>query len=177
MKFNDLSIPFYLYKVNNWEVKKKKLTNYFNQLKKKKIANVMTSQIISDVGILTEEIEKFQNEIDVKLFVLESWFQLYENGMNHSVHNHGAVGFSSICYVSFEKKIHKPTKFVLPFLNPIDGSVQHYSPDVDEGFIIFFPSNLMHYAPVNDSNENRIIFSFNLKVDNNKDYVARHKYK
>ncbi|MAG49812.1 hypothetical protein CMO86_09255 [Candidatus Woesearchaeota archaeon] len=177
MKSNDLSIPFYLYKVNNWEEKKKKLISCLNQLKRKKIGNVITSQMLGNVEILSEEIEKFQNEIDVKLLASESWFQLYENGMNHSVHNHGAIGFSSICYVSFKKEIHKSTKFVLPFLNPIDGSVQHYSPNVDEGFIIFFPSNLMHYAPVNTSCENRIIFSFNLEVDYTQDCSQEYKYK
>ena len=66
---------------------------------------------------------------------------------------------------------------MLPFLNPIDGSVQHYSPNVDEGFIIFFPSNLMHYAPVNTSCENRIIFSFNLEFDYTQDCSQEYKYK
>ena len=40
-----------------------------------------------------------------------------------------------------------------------------YAPDVEEGDIIFFPANLLHYAPTNLSKITRIILSFNLMIE------------
>lgn len=84
--------------------------------------------------------------------------------MDHSAHNHGSTGFSSVCFIEYDKKFHKPTTFICPFQDFITGQFNFYEPDVNEGDIIFFPSNILHYAPINMSNKTRIVMSFNLKI-------------
>jgi ectoine hydroxylase-related dioxygenase (phytanoyl-CoA dioxygenase family) len=75
---------------------------------------------------------------------------------------------SSVCFIEYNKSFHKPTTFVSPFGNNITGELTRYEPDVEEGDIIFFPSNLLHYAPTNLSNLKRIIMSFNLHINHNR---------
>lgn len=165
MKHLAFSVPFYKYKVKNWQVKKKKLLDLFNSLHHKVVGNVITSPIDIKTNILLEEIKVFEKDIQIKFFSTEVWFQKYETNMNHAVHNHGPTGFSSVCFIEYNNNFHKPTTFISPFGNYITGELERYEPDVEEGDIIFFPSNLLHYAPSNLSNEIRIIMSFNLKIE------------
>jgi hypothetical protein len=167
MKNLAFSIPIYKYKVQNWKIKKKKLLDLFNNLQNKVVGNVITSPIDIKTNILLEEIKVFEEDIQMKFSSSGVWFQKYENSMNHAVHTHGPTGFSSVCFIEYDKNLHKPTTFISPFGNYITGELERYEPDVEESDIIFFPSNLLHYAPSNLSNEIRIIMSFNLQINFN----------
>jgi hypothetical protein len=170
------SVPLYQYKVENWEIKKKKLLGLFNSLQHKVVGNVITSPIDIKTNILLEEIKIFEEDIQMKFSPSEVWFQKYDISMNHAVHTHGSTGFSSVCFIEYNKDNHKPTTFISPFGNYITGELERYEPDVEEGDIIFFPSNLLHYAPSNLSNEIRTIMSFNLQINfNNKDKGISYK--
>ena len=164
MKKLAFSVPIYNYKVKNWEIKKKKLLDLFNSLQHKVVGNAITSPIDIKTNILLEEIKIFEEDIQMKFYSSEVWFQKYENSMDHEVHTHGPKGFSSVCFIEYDKNLHKPTTFISPFGNYITGELERYAPDVEEGDLIFFPSNLLHYAPSNLSNKTRIIMSFNLQI-------------
>jgi hypothetical protein len=165
MKAIAFSVPIYKYKVQNWNIKKKQLLDLFNNFKHKIVGNVITSPLDIKTNILSKEIELFEKEIGINFCSSEVWFQKYENNMNHAVHTHGPTGFSSVCFIEYNKSFHKPTTFVSPFGNYITGELERYEPDVEEGDIIFFPSNLLHYAPTNLSKITRTIISFNLNID------------
>jgi hypothetical protein len=177
MKNVAFSVPIYKYKVKNWEIKKKKLLDLFNSLQHSVFSNVIISSFDIKTNILLEEIKIFEEDIQIKFVSTEVWFQKYEHNMNHAVHTHGPTGFSSVCFVEYDKNFHEPTTFISPFGNYITGELERYKPNVEEGDIIFFPSNLLHYAPSNLSNEIRIIMSFNLLIDlnNNKDKSISYK--
>jgi hypothetical protein len=168
MKSLAFSIPIYRYKVENWNIKKKKLLDLFDKFENKIVGNVITSPFNIQTDILLDEIKLFEKEIKINFYLTNVWFQKYEKNMNHAVHNHGPIGFSSICFVEYDKNFHKATTFISPFGNYITGELERYEPEVDEGDIIFFPSNLLHYAPVNLSNKTRIIMSFNLLIEPKK---------
>lgn len=161
------SVPIYKYKIKDWENKKKKLLNLFDSFQHKVINNVITSPIDIKTNILLDEIKLFEEDTQMKFFSGEVWFQKYEHNMDHAVHTHGAIGFSSVCFIEYDKTVHSPTTFISPFGNHITGELERYRPDVEEGDIIIFPSNLLHYAPVNLSNKTRIIMSFNLFLNFN----------
>ena len=173
MKTIAFSVPIFKYKVQNWEIKKKQLLDLFNTLQHKVVGNVITSPIDIKTNILLEEIKLFEEDIQIRFSSSEVWFQKYERNMNHAVHTHGPMGFSSVCFVEYDKNFHKPTTFISPFGNYITGELERYEPDVEEGDIIFFPSNLLHYAPINTSDKERIISSFNLllKLDRKINYA------
>lgn len=169
MKTIAFSVPIFKYKVQDWSTKKKQLLDLFNSFQHKVVSNVITSPLDIKTNILSEEIKIFENDIGFDLISTEVWFQKYENNMNHAVHTHGPTGFSSVCFIEYNKSFHKSTTFVSPFGNYITGELERYEPDVGEGDIIFFPSNLLHYAPTNLSKSTRIIMSFNLNIKHNHD--------
>jgi hypothetical protein len=175
MKITAFEVPIFKYQVKDWKVKKKKLLELFNSLDHKFIGNVITSPIDIKSSILHEEIKIFEKEVNLNLSTSEVWFQKYENGMDHAVHHHGPIGFSAVCFIEYNKNNHLPTTFISPFGSNITGDLLRYGPDVEEGDIIFFPSNLHHYAPTNCSEYVRIIMSFNLDINiENKNNILYH---
>ena len=167
-------IPFYNYKIENWEHKKSLLMNlcYDANFYQDKKTNVYTDYGNNNdykyevIDILKSDITNFHNDIDVDtVYVSDLWFQKYKSGQFHATHNHGALGYSSILFLKYDKTIHKATRFLSPFMNP-KGETDTYIPDVDEGTIIFFPSMINHYTIPNQTDKTRIVLSFNLKETN-----------
>ena len=172
MKTIAFSVPIFKYNVQNWKIKKKQLLDLFNSFKPRVVDNVITSPLDIKTNILSKEIELFEKDVGFNLISSEVWFQKYESNMNHAVHNHGPTGFSSVCFIEYDKHNHNPTTFISPFGNYITGELERYQPDVEEGDIIFFPSNLLHYAPTNLSKITRTIISFNLDIDHKNKGVS-----
>jgi len=163
---NMFQIPFLQLECNNWDVKKQKLleipkdlfksvfinTDYFN--------NQDYTHKVSD--IFTDEMYQFQNILGIKqASIKKAWFELAEKHDYHGPHTHGAVGYSAVCYINYHKS-HTPTKFIAPFKNWINGNDIVFSPSVQEGTIIFFPSALLHYTEANNADDQRLIISFNI---------------
>ena len=93
------------------------------------------------------------------------WSQKYTSNTEHTVHNHGNRGFSFILYLKFNPEVHKPTRFLSPFGDFFTGSVNHFDPQVQEGDLIAFPSNILHTSQRQNTDEERMILSFNLFPD------------
>ncbi len=178
------NIPLYQYKIDNWQEKKQKLLEICSTIdfKNQDIANVQLTNIdadnvYTDYGnkrnknykpnvekILSNELRKFQNDAKLnEMSMGEAWFQQYYKTQFHSPHNHGPCGYSSVTYIKFNKDKHIPTIFIAPFNDP-RGDVILFSPKVDEGDIIFFPSMITHYVQPNKSKDIRIILSFNINI-------------
>ena len=165
-----LTIPFYHYKVSNWKKKKEQLLDFVSNLSFKyfdQIADLYTTygdQTSSiPLKILEDDILKFTTEVKYSGEInAEIWFQKYYENQFHSPHNHGAIGYSSVLYINFDKRIHDGTRFLAPFNDP-DGNHVEFAPDVDEGSLIFFPSYLYHFTIPNKSDSIRIIMSMNIR--------------
>jgi hypothetical protein len=175
-------VPLLHLQVNNWDRKKEIL------FKMAKTSNLMMgelSKVKSDyheqngnnsmgkhnnkiLEILEDEIEIFCNCFGFNSCAIKSsWFELADQGNYHGVHNHGSTGYSSVCYIDYNKDIHTPTQFVSPFHNFLTGELLEYEPKVEEGSIIFFPSSIMHYTEPNTSKIERTILSFNIDINEN----------
>jgi len=165
-----LTIPFYHYKVSNWKEKKEQLLDFVSNLSFKyfdKPADLYTTygdQTSSiPLKILEDDILKFTTEVKYSGEInAEIWFQKYYENQFHSPHNHGAIGYSSVLYINFDKRMHDGTRFLAPFNDP-DGNHVEFAPDVDEGSLIFFPSYLYHFTVPNKSDSIRIIMSMNIR--------------
>ena len=165
-----LTIPFYHYKVNNWKEKKEQLLDFVSNLSFKyfnKPADLYTTygdQTSSiPLKILEDDIVKFTTEVKYSGEMdADIWFQKYYENQFHSPHNHGAIGYSSVLYINFDKRMHDGTRFLAPFNDP-DGNHVEFAPDVDEGSLIFFPSYLYHFTIPNKSDSIRIIMSMNIR--------------
>ena len=165
-----LTIPFYHYKVSNWKEKKEQLLDFVSNLSFKyfdQIADLYTTygdQTSSiPLKILEDDIVKFTTEVKYSGEMdADIWFQKYYENQFHSPHNHGAIGYSAVLYINFDKRIHEGTRFLEQF-NDQDGNHIEFVPDVDEGSLIFFPSYLYHYTLPNKSDTIRIVMSVNLR--------------
>ena len=160
-------VPFYTIKINNWLDKKIKLLNlvdwsdkscltneHFTDYHKYKKGNAPYFSAFFD--IIKDDLKGFNN-----LEVRTLWAQRYNEQQHMNVHTHGVLGFSAVLYAEFDKKEHKATTFYAPFPNFIDGTCMNYTPQVEEGDLLMFPSALMHAATPNISTKQRTIFSFN----------------
>ena len=168
---NMFQIPLLHVEVSKWAEKKKKLIDLFNSLNVGYDQTVWTNyhtdltplnETIQD--ILKEDIDKFNDSFQCSSIIGDSWFEKALKSDFHLPHNHGPFGFSAVCYVKYDNKVHTPTEFVGPFSNFIDGCTLTHIPQVKEGSLIFFPASILHFTRPNTSNKERIVLSFNLKI-------------
>jgi len=164
-------VPLFVIKLNNWNIKKVKLNSLYTT------NSGLDEYINTDYGntdyvstleeIFSEELDSCTKLLQInRLSVIEGWTEVADNNMYHKIHNHGGLGYSAIVYLDYDSKVHKPTIFISPFNNFLDGTVVEYIPeDIVEGTIIIFPSAIHHYTKPNTSTKPRKIISFNLKAE------------
>ncbi len=170
---NMFFIPLFHTKCFNWQLKKNKLKNLCGKLnydgyQYNDFSKHTTNLYINDIDcIFEEEIKNFKNINNIQHHkIVDCWFEKFLTSNYHQIHNHGPLGYSAVCYIDYIKTEHKPLVFISPFNNFLNHSVLFYSPEfVEEGTIIFFPSTLNHYVDPNKSENERLVVSFNLKLD------------
>jgi uncharacterized protein (TIGR02466 family) len=185
------NLPFYLAPVAAHAATKKSVLREIKRLRQDPRAYTPTvkEQVYTDYMFAEEQsTRKYKDEvIDAIKPNLESfaqslgaksinfgqiWFQHYETDSYHGVHNHWPSHFSAVYFLQFDKDHHEGTVL----MNPNRLQIEHYrahglkfpvtfSPDVKEGDLLFFPSFVDHYAPMNRSNKPRTIVSFNFDLE------------
>ena len=177
MRTTPFTVPIFQYSIPNWESSAKNNilkaltphlsgnTDYYNKgdwsASKQK---PQYTQAILD--IIDNSLMSFAEELGTpkdQLIIPEMWYEQLNKYDHHCCHNHGAIGYSACLYVHFNEKQHEATKFYGPYLGFLDGESLFFQPEVKEGDIVLFPSALNHEAPINYSDEMRIIVSFNIK--------------
>lgn len=175
-------IPIIVFEIEDWTSKKKSLLDLYLQQEMedstkygwKKVSTSYHSIFNSPHKhkklckslefIFRKEFGWIREETGIHDLKLQSaWYQNYSKTHEHSVHNHGATGFSFVCYIEYDNNFHEATTFVSPFNNFVNGDALFHSPKVSEGSFIIFPSFVHHYAPANHSDSERLILSGNLK--------------
>ena len=174
--FSDVfAIKFAHIKVNNWKEKKKLILAKMGNVTREDIPRGEFLETnyhslrregpdeMNVTTILEEELTEFMIQVGGVVKVNTSWIERSTKGMSHSVHNHGQLGYSAACYVTYDSEKHTPTQFIAPFCHPINGDIIQYEPpNVKECDLILFPSYLLHYTRPNTSDSERIVLSFNL---------------
>jgi len=105
-------------------------------------------------------IKKFFDD-EFRISIHETWFNLYVNGEYQEEHDHMSASifaapshFSCIHYLSFDKERHEPVRFTDPNEKVRYSSLNLkcfnyntvYTPEVEEGDFLMFPSYLNHYV-------------------------------
>ena len=182
-------VPLCHIKINNWKEKKKLLLELYSKIEKNvnylecdfnkpgqgTVKNDYAYQNLNNKQqmysstvkkILEDEIIQFKNAYNFnEIEILGSWFEKGNMGDYHPVHNHGSLGYSSVCFINYDSKVHTPTKFQSPFLNFINGELIHHLPsNIEEGSLIFFPAAIAHFTIPGKTDKDRLVLSFNLDV-------------
>lgn len=102
------------------------------------------------------QIKYLYNSIGYDNFYIDTiWFQEYSRGGFHNWHDHKGSDFSNIFFLHFNK-LNPGTEFMID-----DKIIQA---DVSEGDLIIFPGDIKHRAPINNSDDKRLVIVFNTKV-------------
>lgn len=92
----------------------------------------------------------------IKVEIINIWFQIYRKNNYHAYHTHGECNFTNVMYLNLpDNNIKTEIK------GPQDRSIQF---EAQEGQIVSFPSYLWHCSPVNKSDSEKIIISFNTNL-------------
>ena len=173
------SVPIIHYEIENWEFNKKRIldalppecpehadpqdhglyTDFF--LTAAEGVTEMPSYSKTVIDIIKPYIADFSGERRIEFN--DMWYQKYYKGVQHSYHNHGHSGWSSVIFVEFDPELHEATQFISPFNNIWNGNLEIFQPPVKEGDMILFPSTIAHEAPPNRSDTRRTIVSYNLR--------------
>jgi hypothetical protein len=113
------------------------------------------------------------------------WYTAYGPGQCADIHEHVPDNFSIVHFIKFNPNEHWPITFINPAsattkymldLNPVlkdkinfndsRHSLFHprFTPHIEEGDLVIFPSHLEHMVPKTDSEEIRITIAFNIKI-------------
>jgi len=173
------SVPIIHYEIENWEFNKKRIldalppecpehadpqdhglyTDFF--LTAAEGVTEMPSYSKTVIDIIKPYLADFSGERRIEF--TDMWYQKYYKGVQHSYHNHGHSGWSSVIFVEFDPELHEATQFISPFNNIWNGNLEIFQPPVKEGDMILFPSTIAHEAPPNRSDTRRTIVSYNLR--------------
>ena len=161
-------VPFVHYKTKNWKKYKRYLQESFYGASQftdfwDDRSGTLPSYCDKVVEVLTPSLQKFADVTHPHpVMITEMWYEKSKKGDNHNIHNHGGSGYSAVLYVTYNKDVHKPTVFYSAFHDPMRGDILQWQPDVEEGDLVIFPSELMHEASPNESDEERLVVSFNI---------------
>lgn len=141
-----LKNPYHNIFHTDWNLPKKMHREYIDYLKSNKILNnfILDFNKFLDVKSCT-----------LKIDIMNMWFQVYKKDNYHSYHTHDS-NFTNVMYLNLPNNNLK-TKIK----GPKERSVEF---DVKEGQIISFPGYLWHSSPVNKSDLEKIIISFNTNL-------------
>ena len=105
---------------------------------------------------IVPEIKVFLDQTHTKL--QDIWAQEYVGEADHSAHRHQIVGYSCVFYATFDPKHHTGTTIFRPFVDPNDytNSNDIFTPEVEEGDLLVFPSWMLHMV------KPRRVIAFNL---------------
>jgi hypothetical protein len=113
------------------------------------------------------------------------WYTAYGPGQTANIHEHVPDIFSVVHFLKFNPNEHWPLTFINPnspyiklmldkypaLRNNINFNNQNqslfhprFTPHVEEGDLIIFPSNLDHMVQKTDSKELRVTIAFNIKI-------------
>jgi len=114
-------------------------------------------------SIYIKYIEKFLSlsfpEIDMDSVKIEDiWYNVYGKGQEAKLHDHSGASFSLVHYLKYEKSEHQAIEFVDKL------NVKRFSPEIEEGDIIMFPSNMRHRVEPSKSNKLRVSLAMNVSI-------------
>jgi hypothetical protein len=169
IKITMFTVPYFHFIIEDWsELKEEILSGLYVknperipiQERETKITDYWDNFNLEKYSKFISLILPYLNKTTNNPNISKIWFQTTSKNQYHGAHTHGAIGWSSIFYATYNPEVHYSTTFYCPFFD-VNGNMEYFSPNVDEGHLIVFPSFILHEAPVNNSYAPRTIISCN----------------
>ena len=114
----------------------------------------------------------------------EPWYTVYGKGQKADQHEHMPCDFSAVHFLKYNPQLHEPIRFIHPeftktkyiktFKPIVESNLgtctkqsyykEHFVPEINEGDLIVFPSELQHLVHPNTSDELRVTIAFNFSL-------------
>ena len=105
--------------------------------------------------IIRPYIVNISNELGFKDWSIgNTWYQVYNKGDTHKWHVHSTANYTNVYY------LHLPDESIKTQIYD-DTTKSIVELEVHEGQLITFPANIKHRSPVNDTDQQKVIISFN----------------
>lgn len=145
--------------------------------------NNVNIKLFGEDSIVHEYYQKYLSRFfdkDVKLDLVDIWFNYYSNGEHQEAHHHVhpniqcMTHFSCIHYLKYDSEVHQPVTFVDPLMLIRSHSLEmdsndydeRYCPEIREGSLLMFPAYLEHFVKKSDPTPDnpRISIAFNIII-------------
>ncbi len=123
---------------------------------------------------------------------IDLWYNVGIKGSSQEEHDHmgGFPGcqYSAIHFLIYDPNVHEPTRFYNPIHHtylrnmhpcngedmPIDWQSPHYTPEVQEGDLLIFPSYLKHSVPYQKDEKLRATIALNFTIGNPNEFLFKN---
>ena len=157
-----------IYQVEDFSLHQKNLIDLINEIPQNKFDSISHTDwnlpentkrdyveyfkkfILDDFIEHSGSVFKGYSKIDISKF----WFQVYKKNDFHEEHTHGRAHFTNVFYIQLPEQNLK-TKIKMPNDSLVDFEAK-------EGQIITFPAFCRHSSPINTSDRDKVVISFNL---------------
>ena len=174
-KFSPFDLNLYQINITEWKDNKKhilSLVDFSNESASSKFETLTYSDYYMDnsykiryskflMDMLNPYLKEFSDNVYQFQKIFGPWCQKQLSGDYHATHDHGSVGYSAVFYAKMNPDVHQSTNFISPFPSSA-GTIETRSFPATEGDLVIFPAHLLHSSVPHRSDEDRIVFSFNL---------------
>lgn len=118
-------------------------------------------------NMITPYMKKMANMLKCKTWKIDNvWYQMYKQNDYHSWHIHMYSNYTNVYYLDLPEESLKTQLYDLKDEKIIDDI------EIREGQLFTFPAHIIHRSPVNTTNKEKKIISFNSNFDDiDKDNV------
>ena len=165
----------YIYKVKNWLSIKSILKSVVEDTLKTHRNEGQLNDYYSDRGnrrnytndiikVLTDTLKEVTKDLKVEnLAIQDCWTVSYKEGGFQSPHAHQESTFSACLYLDLTNN-QKGTRFILSNYSAETKGTLLYTPSVEEGSLIVFPSHLLHFTTPNLEEKEKTTICFDIKI-------------
>jgi hypothetical protein len=183
MKLIDLfPIPVYIGKVKHHERIKKFVLHNVEEYGTPSTWNCSVNSsfghnndwLLNVVELYSDNYDEYFKQFDVKcnMHLIDIWYNEYKKSQYQERHHHLPADLSCIHYIKLNSD-HFGTTFINPHYlhNASNVLMNHKSPHtftpfVEEGDIVIFPSYLEHYVKTQNTDQQRVTLSWNYRLSN-----------
>ena len=124
-----------------------------------------------DTGEYVRDVLEGENGLNFPHQIVAGWGNINKKYQANMPHTHGGVGLAAVLFLNNSKGLTLYYPSPLSGINNISDAVgmwndlEQYHVDVEEGDIVVFPSNLLHWVRPHNKDKDRVTFAVNISIN------------
>jgi len=164
---------YYLYAIENWKEVKEEIRKELDSTLSQNVEQNL-NDFYSDRGndrkytnkvmsILKQPLAEFCKEISsTSLDIIDCWTVSYMKGGFQSPHSHTVSKYSACLYYGFDNNEHDGTRLIINNYSAETNGTSIITPRAEEGILLIYPSNYLHFSTPNKSENPRTLICFDI---------------